>query len=190
MAEFEPAVEKVLVHEGGYANIKADRGGETYKGIARKFHPKWPGWKLIDQAKEASGFPKSLNKNTSLHRHVKTLYRQQYWAPINGDKIPNQEIAEELFDTGVNMGIRRSAKFLQSSINLLNRNEAMQADLLVDGNIGQKTITALKKTLQTDSSNRYVVLLLNLFQGMRYINILQANPSQEIFTRGWLKRTE
>jgi lysozyme family protein len=189
MADFEQAVEKVLVHEGGYSDLKADRGGETYKGIARKHHPKWPGWKVIDKEKSRQGFPKRLNKNSKLHAHVKALYRAQYWLPINGDKQPNQGIAEEIFDTGVNMGIRRSAKFLQASINLLNRNQAMQADLLVDGSIGSKTIAALKTTIKADKSNRYVVLLLNLYQGMRYINILQANPSQEIFTRGWIKRT-
>ncbi len=189
MADYQQAFEKVLAHEGGYSNLAADRGGETYKGIARKYHPNWPGWRIIDKEKSFDGFPKRLDNNRALHEQVKALYRAQYWAPINGDKIPNQEVAEEVFDTGVNMGIRRSARFLQASINLLNRNQSMQADLRVDGDIGKKTLAALNKTIHADKSHQYVMLLLNLYQGMRYINILQANPSQEIFTRGWLKRT-
>ncbi|MBX9449807.1 MAG: hypothetical protein KL787_08850, partial [Taibaiella sp.] len=28
------------------ANVAGDRGGETYKGIARNIHPKWQGWGL------------------------------------------------------------------------------------------------------------------------------------------------
>lgn len=189
MADYELAFEKALINEGTYSNHSADRGGETYKGIARKFHANWLGWKVVDKARQKSGFPKSLDKNSELHNHVKILYREQYWSPINGDNIPNQEIAEEIFDTGVNMGIRRSARFLQESINLLNKNEKIQADLIIDGAIGKNTIKALDKTLKKDKSNRYVMLLLNLFQGMRYISILQANPSQEVFTRGWLNRT-
>lgn len=188
MADYQQAFDKTLGHEGGYSNHEKDRGGETYKGIARKFHASWLGWEIIDKAK-INNVPKNLDNNKELHEHVKILYRQQYWAPINGDKLPNQEIAEEIFDTGVNMGVRRSARFLQESINLLNENEKRQVDLIVDGAIGRNTIKALNKTLKKDKSNRYVMLLLNLFQGMRYISILKANPSQEVFTRGWLNRT-
>ena len=34
--------------EGGYANMEGDSGGETYKGISRKWFPKWEGLKIID----------------------------------------------------------------------------------------------------------------------------------------------
>jgi lysozyme family protein len=44
MAEFNPALEKVLSHEGGYVVDPNDPGGETYKGVARKIHSKWDGW--------------------------------------------------------------------------------------------------------------------------------------------------
>ena len=44
MANFKIAHEKTAANEGGYANNHADVGKETYRGIARKLHPKWQGW--------------------------------------------------------------------------------------------------------------------------------------------------
>jgi len=60
------AIIKVLKSEGGHANDPDDGGGETYRGIARKFWPQWAGWKIIDAAKMLSNFPKCLSANTKL----------------------------------------------------------------------------------------------------------------------------
>jgi hypothetical protein len=40
----------MIYNEGGFKliDIAADRGGQTYAGIARNFHPNWPGWHCID----------------------------------------------------------------------------------------------------------------------------------------------
>ena len=39
MAKFEEAYKLVADFEGSYSNVKSDRGGETYCGIARNFSP-------------------------------------------------------------------------------------------------------------------------------------------------------
>ena len=44
MADFFIANPYVLQNEGGYASID----GDTYRGIARRFFPGWPGWAVID----------------------------------------------------------------------------------------------------------------------------------------------
>ena len=38
MAEFLPAFESMILHEGGYVlhDVPGDRGGQTYTGISRK----------------------------------------------------------------------------------------------------------------------------------------------------------
>ena len=47
MAEFKKAYDKTMGHEGGYVHDPDDAGGETYKGISRRYHPGWEGWKVV-----------------------------------------------------------------------------------------------------------------------------------------------
>lgn len=84
MANFALFIPKLFHHEGGYALVKGDKGGETYRGIARKFHPTWSGWKFID-AKKAKGAIKYKTIFLELEEPVKSFYKRNFW-----DKIPGQ----------------------------------------------------------------------------------------------------
>ena len=113
MANFEIAYKRTAKFEGGYVNDPNDRGGETYAGISRMAHPKWAGWATIDGAKKEKNFPKNLSSNVVLQQQVRTLYRNNYWTPIWGDRIKRQEVANELYDFGVNAGVGTSIKLQQ-----------------------------------------------------------------------------
>lgn len=113
MANFEIAYKRTAKFEGGYVNDPNDRGGETYAGISRRAHPKWAGWATIDVAKKEKNFPKNLSSNVVLQQQVRTLYRNNYWTPIWGDRIKRQEVANELYDFGVNAGVGTSIKLQQ-----------------------------------------------------------------------------
>ncbi len=104
MANFEKAHAIVMAHEGGYANDPHDNGGETYKGIARKKHPFWPGWKLIDLYKSQINFPGMLDRDEVLQQLVLSFYKTFFWDVLKLDKITDEAIAAELYDTAVNMG--------------------------------------------------------------------------------------
>ncbi len=187
MADFEQAFSVVLGHEGGYANDPVDPGGETYKGIARVHHGGWGGWKRIDAARDERGFPDSLENDGVLQRQVRKFYKDHYWDRILGDRISDQDIAVEVFDTGINMGLRTVVRFLQESINLLDRG-APSDGVVVDGWLGEKTLSALEERLARDGTNAFVLRLMNILQGHRYVEIMRANPAQERFARGWLGR--
>jgi len=63
MADFDKYYPILLKAEGGYASAEFaakynDKGGETYKGIARNFNPAWEGWAIIDAYKAKNGIPK------------------------------------------------------------------------------------------------------------------------------------
>ena len=55
MKTFDELFDGVIKHEGYYANVEGDRGGETYMGVARNLHPDWEGWQYIDAYKETYG---------------------------------------------------------------------------------------------------------------------------------------
>lgn len=188
MATFNEAFEGTSAHEGGYVNDPVDRGGETYRGIARVHHPEWTGWQRVDALRGKRGFPNSLDRDTGLQQAVAAFYKDAYWDRFQGDALPDQSVANELYDTAVNMGVRRAVRFLQSALNLLNRDQADYADLIVDGWFGDKTLAALDTLLANDCSGEALIKLMNIQQGARYVEIMAGDSRQERFARGWIKR--
>lgn len=179
---FEISFLKTMYHEGrGLSNHKDDAGGETYSGIARNRHPTWAGWQWIDQAKE-SGTKADAD---ALSQSTKAFYWREFWEPIHGDALP-QAVAEEMFDTAVNTGVGRAVKFLQSALNLLNRNGTLYMDLTVDGGVGPATLAAVEALPEKDVP--VLVKILNIFQANHYIDIIRRKPTQSVFARGWLAR--
>lgn len=128
MTAFDEALAFALRWESGYAHVPGDRGGETYRGIARNFHPTWPGWAFVDQQ------PDPIPRGTifpELEPAVHAFYREHFWDAIHGDDLlPRTAIA--LFDWAVNSGEGSPAKFVQRLVGAK-----------VDGDIGPKTIAAL-----------------------------------------------
>ncbi len=188
MANFDEAFELTSAHEGGYVDDPVDRGGETYRGIARVHHPDWPGWARIDARRGDASFPASLDGDQALQNDVRGLYKSSYWDTFQGDDVADQPLANELYDTAVNMGLRRAVRFLQSSLNLLNRDQRDYPDLIVDGWLGSRSMTALTTLLGQDGSSDWLLKMMNIHQGARYVEIMMNDPSQERFARGWIRR--
>lgn len=187
MADFDRAILKVLRHEGvefdragqpvpgrtGYVNHPDDHGGETNYGITRKV------------ALE-NGYAGSMRDIP--YTKVLDIYRRRYWDDLRGDEIPDQEIAEELFDTGVNCGMRTAKEFLQRTLNVLNVKGTKYPDLVVDGVIGPRTIGALANALAVAPWYRLCILrALDSLQCVRYVELAERNRKFESFVPGWLR---
>ncbi|MFJ5138671.1 glycoside hydrolase family 108 protein [Streptomyces sp. NPDC088707] len=121
---------------------------------------------------------------------AKNIYRDSYWKPLRLDDIAevSQPVAMKLFDTGVNMGIGTAAKFLQRSLNALNRKQADYADMTVDGAIGPKTVSAFVTfmTKRKPQGETVVLKAISSLQGARYIEIAESREQNEAFVFGWL----
>lgn len=187
MASFKAPFKHIMKFEGEYSNHCSDRGGETYKGIARVVHPTWGGWEKVDAWKSAGKPDGGLRNDKDLQADIRKFYKSRYWNSFKGDKIPSQAIAEELFDIAVNMGCRIAGKFLQRALNILNQDEHRYDDIAVDGRVGPATLGTMAKLSERDRENS-LLKLISLMQGARYIEICEKNPSQEVFIRGWLTR--
>lgn len=168
-------IEALMAREGGYVDHPNDRGGPTNHGVT-------------EQVARAFGYhgrmqdmPRSL---------AKSIYLERYWEAPKFNQINEHSaaVAEELLDTGVNMGPGVAARFLQRALNVLNAEGKHYPDITVDGAIGRMTIAALRAYLGARGKDGHVVLLraLNAQQGVRYIELAEARPSQESFVHGWL----
>jgi lysozyme family protein len=185
MADFKVAYDRTAKIEGGYANTPGDSGGETWRGIARNYHPKWTGWSIIDSFKPISkNFETNLRNSQTLQRLVLEFYKEEFWDVMCLDQVQNQDIANEMYDTGVNMDPRFPIEFLQKALNVTNRNGKEYPDVVVDGKMGAKTVAALN----AHPRPKQILTLLNCQQGTRYMDIARSNPIQEKFMTSWLSR--
>lgn len=172
-ADFKKAFEATMRSEGGYVNDPQDPGGETYRGIARKFHSKWEGWTTIDALKKRSNFPRSLDQDASLQAQIADFYQHQFWDKVRGDQIENQDVAESIFDFAVNAGIGASVTLAQTA-----------SGAPTDGLMGTDTLAAInKKDPQT------FLALFALHKIARYIHIVEKRPESRKYFYGWVRRT-
>ena len=97
--------------------------------------------------------------------------------------------AEELVDTGVNMGPQVAARFLQRALNGFSRGGRDWALLLVDGDLGEMSRSALRSFVAKRGEVGAKVLLatLNGFQVERYFALAEANPKLADFLFGWIR---
>ncbi len=173
---FERLIDPLIGREGGYANHPDDRGGETMWGItiavARRYGYKGP--------------MRSMPRTEAVR-----IYRQRYWIEPGFDAVATRSlaIAEELFDTGVNMGPSVPSGWLQRALNALNRQGKDYPDMKVDDDIGPATLRSLDSYLKVRGKEGEAVLLkaLNVLQGERYIRLAEGRGANESFLYGWLR---
>jgi lysozyme family protein len=169
MAKFEIAVEKTLELEGfgKLVNLKGDPGKLTKWGISQTAYPE------EDIA--------HLTQDRALE-----LYHHDFWHPLY-DQVADQELADELFDFGVNTSARGwpkvAVKILQEAIRYLTI-----GPVVIDGVFGPKTLEVTNSLLSE--------LLLREFrarQAFYYASIVirqsdVAEEEKKRFLLGWLRR--
>ncbi len=173
---FKEAYDSTHNFEGGYVNNPNDKGGPTNYGITE----------AVARANGFMGDMKDLPKS-----EAEKIALAQYWEPIKGDAVSviSQKVANELFDSGYLHGIGTVCRWLQESLNELNRNQQDYPDMIVDNVIGPTTLTRFKQYMQKRGLDGELVLLkaLNVKQGAKLQGIAQKNLDQEDFLFGWLK---
>jgi lysozyme family protein len=181
-ANFENAYATLQLKEGGYSNASSDRGGETYRGIARKYHSDWEGWTVIDDIKKYTPNLKmlneTLNNNANLQNGVKEFYFINFWKFYRISEIISQEVANKIFDIFVNINPISAGKIVQNSLN-----EIKKEWVEVDGIIGNKTIIAINATFPA-----VLLAQLKLNQISHYEREVILNPEQIVNFLGWIRR--
>lgn len=170
-------IEELIDREGGYVNNRDDRGGETMYGITEK-------------TARAYGY-KGAMRNLP-YELAFMIYEQIYWAPLRLDELMliSEPLTEQLFDFGVNSGTATAGKCLQRVLNVLNNKATLYPDLIEDGAIGYRSISALKAFVE-HRRQAGIKVLVGAVRGQRIsfcIDIARNDESQETHEFGWLQR--
>lgn len=153
MADFDKAVKIILEHEGGLVSDPDDPGGITKYGIT------------------ARDFPHLDIKNLTIEQ-AKAIYRDKYWNKVRGDRINNQDIANQVFDFAVNAGYSRATKTIQELLKIK-----------VDGIFGEQTISNI-------NSVYYELFLANYkLERIKFYIELAKQPKRRKYLYSWAKRT-
>lgn len=178
-AAFEYAFKHTVGAEGGISNHPADRGGLTKFGIT---HITWAAY-----CAEVRPMDRRTVDQITLD-DAKAVYAYIFWQPLGLDALADSEVAAEIFDTAVNCGLGTAAEIAQRAANLIRPEGGASFALVVDGRMGPVTRRGLN--LLIHSGYRLPLLAaLNAYQAAHYIAIVEKNPSQRAFIRGWMKRT-
>jgi lysozyme family protein len=193
MADFAIAYGITNSNEGGWQNDPTDSGNSfngpgTYKGIASAKQPQWKGWTTVKaaianmtkQPPYGTGayyaWVKTLNAtlaaNTALQSSVQSFYQTNFWDANSLGGLNSQDVANKVYDSGVNQGVGTAAIMLQKCCNAHP-----------DGCIGPVT---LKLANAMDGA-----VLAQMFRAARiakYHAIVAANPADAQYLDTWLAR--
>lgn len=157
---FLKCINIILKNEGGYINHPNDPGGETNMGSERRY----------GIAKKF--YPNEDIKNMTKERAIK-IYYKDYWLPMNLMKLENEDLILQVFDFGVNAGIRVSIRILQRLVSVED-----------DGIIGKITAKVV------NAENPDIVDRFKRRRKIFYMNLASKKPKLEVFLKGWLNRVD
>jgi lysozyme family protein len=163
VADFKTAFLFTLQHEDSTRSGKVtiDAGERTRFGIAEKFHSDLPEEFFTGSAEDALA-------------EAEKIEEREYWDSLRLSDVENQNVANKLFDMGVNMGVRQAAIYGQRA-----------ACVVEDGVVGAKTLAAINAA----NPIAYYQALCELSVA-HYRHVAAVNPAQAVNLAGWMKRAE
>lgn len=168
-------IAEIIRVEGGYTNNPNDAGGETKYGIT------------VATARAYGYTGKMVDLPIPL---AQAIYQDVYVTKPGFGAIAEVSMAvgAKLVDIGVNMGVSIPGPWLQRWLNAFNKGQTLYPDLVVDGKIGNATVSALKAFLKARGKEGEAVLVraLNASQGARYLDLTERREKNEDFVYGWI----
>lgn len=166
MAKFEPVVQWLLYQEDDHRNPgrilnEGDGAGWTRLGITSKTYGS------IVPPDFFSTMPFNLAVQVA-----KTLYLNQYWHHLNGDRILAEEVAAPLLSFAVNRNIPTAVKHLQ---HVLGVDPDGVLGLVTIAELNQKDPAIVAKMFRAEWENYYR-------------QVAAVNPNDEKFIDGWVAR--
>ena len=159
--------------EGGYVNDKNDPGGETNKGVT----------KTVARAYNYTGPMKALPVDVAV-----SVYYDEYVVKAGLEPLVqiNAPVVEELFDTGVNMGPARPARWFEQSLN-----EICGSRVPVTAKVNSVDVQAFAQCQNRIGPKNACLLFLDSLdakQKAEYYRLFAINPKLLKYKNGWLNK--
>jgi lysozyme family protein len=171
LAEFKPAVDLALGHEGGFTDNPKDpgnwTGGRVGVGIL-----KGTNWGI-----SAATYPHLDIKNLTREGAV-YIYNTNWWIPGGYAGLSSQELANKVFSFAINGSRQEAIELLQIAVS------ACGVRVDIDGTLGPQTLAA------ANSTGKPGTLLIAYKSGMaaRYDCITDMNRAMRWARDGWFNR--
>lgn len=170
----------ILAMEGNgqLTDDPADAGGATI-------------WGITQATARAAGYTGAMADMTLTV--ALDIYHPTYWLDPGFDKIDAilPTLGRYLLQTGINLGSGIPGTFLQRSLNVLSNQGALYPVLTVDGVLGKRTRASLVTylSIRTMAQDGDLVLMgaMRALTVLKYVEIAEADPSQQQFLFGWLR---
>lgn len=181
MAKIEEALDIMyrleFSNEDNVLEQNATESGWTFMGVYQGAFPNLDLWKTVRQkVQQANGSMKlagsMLYNNVAVREMIDDFYKKEFWDKARLDEVVSQQIANEIFVAGVNMGMKKAVMLAQKLVGVP-----------ADGLVGPKTLAAINKYDDAAFDEMYDVLETD-----HYEMIIAANPSKRIFAKGWRNR--
>lgn len=151
----------ILRWEGGFANLPADKGGPTNKGVTiGTFRQFFGQGATVGQLKRMTD------------QQWMTVFRKGFWDKFRADEIRSQSVANICVDwawhSGTGIAIPKVQKLL---------------GVTADGIVGKRTLAAINAADPEQLFERVKAARLAYFD-----SIVRRRPSQIVFLNGWRNR--
>lgn len=170
MADLETALNYVLGWEDPKltGKVTIDNNGSPVRfGINKKFH----------QDLDPRFWDEKQMGTTEALALARTVYQQEYWRPVKGDNIQNQDVANKLLDMAVNEGVKTAIKAIQRVATVWGK------QIVVDGKFGLQTLAAVNGL-----NIQQALIGMRKEWELRWDNILEVHPEWEPLRAGLMKR--
>ena len=170
MAEFLPAFWRTMSFEDPhhlYALIP-DNKGNVISGINSLA---WPA-----QFAAIAAIPQAQRGPA-----VQQFYLQCFWEPMNLAGLKYQDLANQVFDSGVNQGPGTAGALLQRACNAVAGNSGT---LDVDGDIGPLTLAEANSLMPLTLLDKFIQIRIEFYR-----QIVKHNPEDEPYLADWIRRT-
>ncbi|MDE6380489.1 MAG: peptidoglycan domain protein, partial [Muribaculaceae bacterium] len=148
-----------------YHNRPTDKGGPTMCGVTISTFAEW-------RRRQGKTIPTIGDLRGLKYDEWLAILKTLFWDPCMADKIQNASVAMMLVDWRWVNGTQ-AVRDAQNAFSLIQ-----------DGIVGQKTLAALNTPPPEE-----VFMRMKYAREASYRKIADRNPSQRVFLKGWISRT-